>query len=135
VFKKIHVFRIKPGQELLKGIMHYCDRACISSGIILGIIGSLENATLNFLEALPGKYSSVDFNGPLEIVSAQGSIAVKDDMPVCHIHIQLSTKDTCCGGHLARAKVFSTSEVTIGELDYQLKRQLDNFTGLNELVD
>jgi predicted DNA-binding protein with PD1-like motif len=135
LFNTIHVFRVKPGQELLDSITSYCADSGITSGVIIGIIGSLETAKLNFLKALPGKYQSVDYSGPLEIVCAQGSVALKDDMPVIHIHMQLSTPETSCGGHLARGIVFSTAEVTIGELDYQLRRQPDSYTGLNELVD
>jgi predicted DNA-binding protein with PD1-like motif len=135
LFKKIHVFRVKPGQELLDSISRYCQENRVSSGVIIGIIGSVENAKLNFLKALPGKYDSVDYSGPLEIVCAQGSIALKDDTLIIHIHIQLSGQDICSGGHLAGATIFSTAEVTIGELDYQLCRQMDSYTGLNELVD
>jgi len=134
LFKKVHVFRVKPEQELLGEIARYCREHNISSGVIIGIIGSVKSARLNFLMQLPGKYDSVDYAGPLEIVCAQGSVAVKDDSPVLHIHIQLSGQDTCRGGHLAEATVFSTAEVTIGELDYQLQRQPDSYTGLNELV-
>jgi predicted DNA-binding protein with PD1-like motif len=135
LFKKIHAFRVKPGQELLEGVWNYCKHNRISSGVIIGIIGSVEHAKLNFLKALPGKYESVDYSGPLEIVCAQGSIALKDDTLITHIHIQLSGQDICSGGHLARATVFSTAEVTLGELDYQLRRQIDSYTGLNELAD
>jgi predicted DNA-binding protein with PD1-like motif len=112
LFKKIHVFRVKPNQELLDSINHYCLKSGITSGIIIGIIGSLIDAKLNFLKKLPGQYDSVDYNGPLEIVCAQGSIALKDNTQVVHIHIQLSTESLCCGGHLASAVVFSTAEVT-----------------------
>jgi len=135
LFKKIHVLRVKPGQELLDSISRYCQENRVSSGTIIGIIGSVENAKLNFLKALPGKYDSVDYSGPLEIVCAQGSVAVKDDTLIIHIHIQLSGQDICSGGHLATATIFSTAEVTLGELDYQLRRQTDDYTGLNELMD
>jgi hypothetical protein len=135
MFKKVHVFRVKPGQELLSTIARYCSEHGISSGVVIGIIGSLKSARLNFLMELPGKYDSVDYQGPLEIVSAQGSVALKDGNPIIHIHIQLSGQDICRGGHLAEAIVFSTAEVTIGELDYQLRRQPDSYTGLNELLD
>jgi predicted DNA-binding protein with PD1-like motif len=135
LFKKIHAFRVKPGQELFNGIARYCHEREIFSGVVIGVIGSVENARLNFLKALPRKYDSVDYHGPLEIVCAQGSIALKDDMPIIHIHIQLSGQDICSGGHLTQATVFSTAEVTIGELDYQLRRQSDSYTGLNELFD
>jgi predicted DNA-binding protein with PD1-like motif len=135
LFKKIHVFRVKPGQELLNEIALYCHEREIFSGVVIGIIGSVENAQLNFLKALPEKYDSVDYRGPLEIVCAQGSIALKDDTLIIHIHIQLSGQDICSGGHLTQATVFSTAEVTIGALDYQLRRQTDSYTGLNELLD
>ena len=133
MFKKVHVFRIKPGKELLSKIADYCGEHSISSGVIIGIIGSVEKAQLNFLTGLPGKYESVHYPGPLEIVCAQGSVALKEGSPIIHIHIQLSRQDICHGGHLAEATVFSTAEVTVGELDYQLQRQLDSYTGLNEL--
>ena len=135
MFKKIHIFRVKPGQELLGEIARYCHENEIISGVVIGIIGSVENAQLNFLKALPGKYNSVDYSGPMEIVCAQGSIALKDDSSIIHIHIQLSGQDICSGGHLVQATVFSTAEVTIGSLDYQLQRQTDSYTGLNELID
>lgn len=135
MFKKVHVFRVKPGQELLGEIASYCQEHNISSGVVIGIIGSVESARLNFLMELPGKYDGVQYSGPLEIVCAQGSVAVQNDSPIIHIHIQLSRQDICRGGHLAEATVFSTAEVVIGELDRQLWRRSDSYTGLNELVD
>ena len=135
MFKKMHVFRVKPGQELLGEIARYCREYSITSGIVVGIIGSVECAHLNFLTELPGKYDSVEYSGPLEIVCAQGSVALKEDSLVIHIHIQLSSQDSCRGGHLAEAKVFSTAEVVIGELEEQLMRQADSYTGLNEMLD
>ena len=134
MFKKIYVFRVKPKQELLTEIARYCNKHGISSGVVISIIGSVESARLNFLIGLPGKYNTVDYPGPLEIVCAQGSVALKDENPIIHIHVQLSGQGMCRGGHLAKAMVFSTAEVVIGALDYQLQRQFDSYTGLNELV-
>ena len=133
MFKKVHVFRVKPEQELVSEIVSYCRRNKISSGVVIGIIGSVTKARLNFLQELPGKYVTKEFTGPLEIVCAQGSVALKDDELIVHIHIQLSGLEGCQGGHLVDAEVFSTAEVVIGELDYQLNRYTDSYTGLNEL--
>lgn len=135
MFKKLHVFRVKPGQELLSEIEGYCRARGIVSGLVLGIIGSVTGARLNYLVGLPGAYESVSYSGPLEIVCAQGSVALDGDTPVVHIHIQLSAQDGCNGGHLAEATVFSTAEVALGELDYQLRRSFDSDTGLRELTD
>ena len=126
---------MKPGQELLSEIVNYCRDNAITSGIIIGIIGSATKAKLNFLHELPGKYAPEDFTGPLEIVAAQGSVALMGGETIIHIHIQLAVKDACWGGHLVDATIFSTAEVTIGELDYQLHRRFDSYTGLNELLE
>jgi predicted DNA-binding protein with PD1-like motif len=135
LFKKVHVFRVKPDQELLAEIAGYCRDNAVTSGIIIGIIGSLTKARLSFLQELPGKYTSEDFTGPLEIVAAQGSVALMNGETIVHIHIQIASKNACRGGHLVDATIFSTAEVTIGELDYQLHRQFDSYTGLNELIE
>ena len=134
LFTKVHVFRVKPDQELLSEIVSYCRQSGIFSGLILGIIGSVQSAKLNFLTKLPGGYETEDYIGPWEIVCAQGSIALKDAALVVHVHLQLSGQNLCRGGHLVEAKVFSTAEVAIGELDYQLHRYTDAYTGLNELA-
>lgn len=133
MFKRVHVFRVKPKQELASEITNYCARHGITSGVIIAIIGSLESARLSFLKELPGKYETIEYTGPLEIVCAQGSVALKGSELIAHVHVQVSSPDQCRGGHLAQATVFSTAEVVIGELDYQLLRYADSYTGLNEL--
>ena len=135
MFNKIHVFRIKPDQELNHEIASYCRQKNITSGVITGIIGSVKSAKLNFLIELPGKFITESYSGPLEIVCAQGSIALKDDETIVHIHMMLSGRDFCRGGHLNEAHIFSTAEVVIAELDYQLYRYSDDYTGLNELQE
>jgi predicted DNA-binding protein with PD1-like motif len=133
LFKKVHVFRVKPEQELASEIAGYCRQNGISSGVVIGIIGSVTGAKLNFLKELPGRYQAREYRGPLEIVCAQGSVAVKDDELIVHVHIQLADDAGCRGGHLVEARVFSTAEVVLAELDHQLRRYLDSYTGLNEL--
>ena len=133
LFNKVHVFIIKPQQELASEISRYCRQNNISSGVVIGIIGSVENARLSYLKELPSKYEPEDYEGPLEIVCAQGSVALKDTELIVHIHIHIARPDGCWGGHLVEATVFSTAEVVIGELDYQLHRYADQYTGLNEL--
>ena len=134
MFKKIHVFRVMPGQELLTGITNYCGQNNVTSGVIIGIIGSVTKIKLNYLLKLPGDYKTIEYTGPLEIVCAQGTVALKEGNLMLHIHMQLSSPEISHGGHVVDAMIFSTAEVTIGELDYQLNRALDQYTGLNELI-
>lgn len=129
----MHVFRVKPKQELVSEMVRYCTREDVTSGVVVGIIGSVEEAKLNYLKELPGRYETVEYQGPLEIVCAQGSVALKNGETVLHVHIQLAGRDGCHGGHLVEATIFSTAEVVIGELEQQLRRYADSCTGLNEL--
>lgn len=133
MFRNVHVFRIKPGADIIEGIEDFCASREITSGIIIGIIGSVNSATLNYLKELPGGYESHRYEGPMEIVCAQGSVALKDNRRILHVHVQLASDKGCSGGHLVEAEVFSTAEVMIGELDFQLSRYPDEYTGLNEL--
>ncbi|MBI5347551.1 MAG: DNA-binding protein [Candidatus Aenigmarchaeota archaeon] len=136
MYKKMHIFRIRPEQDLLKGIGNFCEKNKIRSAVVLQIIGSLETAQLGFLKKLPGKYITKEYKGPLEIVCAQGTIATKGDEVIPHIHMMVSTEKGAIGGHLSLGcTVFSTAEVVIGELWTQVEREKDNHTGLNELKE
>ena len=66
MFTRMHVFRVKPKQELSGEIMRYCTREGVTSGVVVGIIGSVEDARLNYLKQLPGMYETVEYHGPLE---------------------------------------------------------------------
>ena len=100
MFKKVHVFRVKPKQELATEIAKYCRQNNITSAVVLGIIGSVKNAQLNFLTELPGKYVTEKYSGPLEIACAQGSVALENDEIIAHVLIRLSGQDIYRGGHL-----------------------------------
>ncbi len=134
-FKRMYVFRVMPGKELLEEISKYCEVNNIDSAVVIGIIGSLEKARINYVVKLPAQFESIEYKGPLEIVGAQGTVALKEGKRINHIHIQIAGTKICTGGHLAEGKIFSTAEVCLGELDFQLYRKLDNYTGLNELIE
>jgi|WetSurMetagenome_2_1015567.scaffolds.fasta_scaffold756890_1 uncharacterized protein len=128
-----YVFRVKPEKELVDSIQQYCKSNGITSAVITGIIGSLKSVRLGFLKELPGKFINRDFQGPLEIVCAQGTVATCQDEPVLHIHILVSDENRAIGGHLTEARVFSTAEIVITTVNEPLKRKLDDYTGLKEL--
>ncbi|MBI5060885.1 MAG: DNA-binding protein [Candidatus Aenigmarchaeota archaeon] len=135
MYKKIHVFRIKPDTKLVDEIMRYCESHDIRSGVVISLIGSLKSVNLGILKELPGKFISKRMEGPLEIACGSGTVAEKDGKIILHIHIVVSDENGAVGGHLASATIFSTAEVVIGELPFQLERYKDDYTGLNELVE
>ncbi len=131
-----HVFRVGPDQPLLAEIKRYCEEKNINSALVLGIIGSLNEVTLAFIRSVPADYVTEDFTGPLEIAAAQGSIAMDKGERVLHIHLVISDHDRAVGGHLVEGKIFTTAEVALMEFEEgeaELKRKLDDYTGLKEL--
>ena len=134
---KTHLIRVKPGEELLTQIKAYCEKRKIRSAVITHIIGSFSSAKLGFLKVLPGKYITKEIKGPLEIVACQGTIGTMASTGelVLHIHGLVSDESKAIGGHINQAIIFSTAEVFIEETDFPIKRYLDSYTGLRELVE
>jgi len=134
MYKKIHVFRVKPDQYLLESIQGFCEENEITSGIIIGMVGSLKVASINYLKSLPANYINKKYQGPMEIVCAQGTVAKCGDDTIVHIHLAVDNEKETRGGHLSKGSlVFSTAEVVIGELEEQISRKKDDYTGLLEL--
>jgi predicted DNA-binding protein with PD1-like motif len=133
-YKKIHVFRVKPDQDLLESIEDYCKNNQIISGVIIGMIGSLKIASINYLKSLPANYVNRKYQGPMEIVCSQGTIAKSGEDTIVHLHLVIDNEKETRGGHLAKGSiVFSTAEVVIGELKEQITRKKDDYTGLLEI--
>src|SRR3989344_6418157 len=90
-------FRLKSGQDLRTEIEKVVRDENIKAGVLLSVVGGLENAKLRMPGARPGNQIVKEWKGPLEIVSGTGTLS-KDG---CHIHIALSDKKgQVVGGHL-----------------------------------
>ena len=149
MFRKIHVLAIKRRRKLMPDIISYCRQNGITSGVILGIIGSVETARLgappipepskpviSYDDHVGPTYEWKDYNGPLEIISATGTIALMNDELILHVHMLLSAGGTGnIAGHLADGTVWSVAEVIIGELEYQLRREKDPKSGGSLLLN
>lgn len=125
------VFRLKPGENLKEEIEARAEN--IEAGVLLSIVGSLENAQLRMAGAELNQQDVRDFKGPFEIVSGTGTIS-RDG---CHLHISVSDKEgKVIGGHLKdKCRVETTVEVAIGIFeDISFKRVLDKDTGFKELT-
>jgi len=124
--------RIFEGEDLVEAIEKRVKQSGISAGIFI-LIGSLKNAIVGYYKE--GKYSFIEFDGPLEIASCMGNIAVNEkDGIVIHPHIVVSNKNgEAFGGHLMKGSfVGVTAELVVIEgAGVTLQRTLDERTGLN----
>ena len=125
-------FRLKPGQFLKEEIEKMVVDRGIRAGVLLSIVGGIENAVLRMAGSMPGNNVIKTWDGPFEIVSGTGTISDEG----CHIHVSLSDLEgQVIGGHLKDGcRVASTAEIVIGAFDdAYFHRRPDSETGYSEL--
>ena len=124
--------RLKPSQFLKEEIEKIVRDENIKAGVLLSIVGGLENAKLRMPGAKPENQVVKEWTGPFEMVAGTGTLS-KDG---CHIHIALSDKEgRVIGGHLKDGCVVKkTAEIVLGIFDEIVyKRILYKETGFEEL--
>lgn len=126
---KALVERLKPGQELFQAIEAIIGRHHIEAGTIVSLVGSVREAALRFSD----KPEATMIAGPLEIVSATGTVAESG----CHIHLAVADKEgTTYGGHLMHGStVYTTVELIILDLSasHTFSREYCSLSGYDEL--
>jgi predicted DNA-binding protein with PD1-like motif len=123
--------RILEGEDLAEVIKKRAEESEVKAGVFF-LIGSLTHAVLGYYKE--GEYKSVRLNGPLEIASCMGNIAVDEKGEVMiHGHLVVSDeKGQTFGGHLMKdSHVGATAELVIIEgLGVSLRRAFDEKTKL-----
>ncbi len=120
------ISRLKPQEDMKKGIIGIINENEIKSGVIICIVGSLNSATLRM-----SNEKIKTFKGPFEIVSSEGTISENG----IHVHIAISnTEGHVIGGHLKKGCIINTTaEICILKSNLSLKRVFDPKTGYKEL--
>lgn len=123
--------RILEGEDLAEAIKKRAEEGGIKTGIFLSI-GSLREAVLGYYNE--GQYASIQLDGPLEIASCTGNVAVEENGEVIvHAHLVVSNeKGEAFGGHLMKGShVGATAELVIIEgVGVKLQRVFDEKTKL-----
>ena len=121
------VSRMMPGDNLKKSLEDLVDLRELKSGIIVCMVGSLNDAVLRMSNG-----NNKKFSGLFEIVSAVGTISING----IHVHIAISDSDGIVyGGHLLKGcKIHTTAEIAIIESEMSFERIFDPKTGYKELV-
>ncbi|MBS1990818.1 MAG: DNA-binding protein [Cyanobacteria bacterium SZAS LIN-2] len=124
------VVRLKPGSDLEQSLAKTARDNNLRAGVIISLVGSLTVGTLR----LAGAPDGTEIQGPLEIVSATGTLSATS----MHVHISVSDgAGKTIGGHLLPGcLVYTTVELVIHDLSDQwtFERAPDAETGYDELV-
>ncbi|HJZ50837.1 MAG TPA: PPC domain-containing DNA-binding protein [Candidatus Acidoferrales bacterium] len=107
---RIHVFRLRPGDDLLGSIRAYVNANHIQAAVLLSAVGSLTQASLRYANQPEAHIHT----GHFEIVSITGTIEEGGE----HVHLSIATgQGNMFGGHvMTGCKIYTTGEVTLGEI-------------------
>lgn len=125
------VARIDKGEEILESIKSIALKENVKLAQVSGI-GATNDFTVGVFDAAEKKYNTYSYQGSYEIVSLLGTINTKNHEYYSHIH--MSAGDEKChvvGGHLNRAVVSFTCEITIQVIDGEVDRKYDEALGIN----
>lgn len=126
--------RLSEGEDLAEAIKRRMKEWNVKAGIFF-VIGTLKHATLGYYKNR--QYKVIHLDGPLEIASCIGNVALDDEKEVIiHVHIVVSNAEgKAFGGHLMDGcPVDATAELmTIEGIGIKLQRFLDGKTNLKLL--
>ena len=121
-------------EDLFESLENVCRACDVRTGVFLSGIGMLKQAELSFF-VKQGRYATVLFPEPLELVTLTGNVLLQDGEYKFHLHAVLA-KDTkeAVSGHLSKGKVNVTNEIVILKTAIPALRKLDDATGLMGLT-
>lgn len=126
--------RLFEDEDLAESIRRRAEQSSIKAGVFI-LIGTLKYAALGYYKE--GEYKTMRLEGPLEIASCTGNIALDEQGKVMiHAHVVVSNeKGEAFGGHLMKEScVGATAELMIIEATgICLQKVLDEKTKLKLL--
>lgn len=123
-----YALRLRPGQDLRQELLRFARHHRLQAGFIVSCAGSLTRSALRYANQ-PG---TTVRDGHFEIVSLSGTLSATG----AHLHASLAdSTGATFGGHLMDgARVYTTAEIVVGELERaRFDRTVDSTYGYREL--
>ncbi|QJD81335.1 DNA-binding protein [Spirosoma rhododendri] len=128
---KTYVLIFAKGDEVLSGLTDFANQNKVQSAHF-SAIGAFQRATTAWFDPAKKQYRLNPIEGPVELVSLLGDIAVHDGKPTVHAHMAVGHPDGRVeGGHLINAYVFPTVELFMTVYLTPLYKKDDAETDLN----
>ena len=110
---KTYALIFAAGDEILSGLKEFAQQYAVKSAHFTAI-GDASSAKFGWYDKSKKMFRVIELKEPAEITSLIGDIALYNNEPVVHCHINLAIKDgTIHGGHLLEAFISPTLEVII----------------------
>lgn len=123
--------RFDRGEEVTECLKTLCEKEGIRLATVQAL-GATDNFTVCVYDTIEKEYHFLDYNTAHEIVSLVGSVNTMNGEYYSHLHMSAAnTAGNVVGGHLKRAVISATCEMTIFITDGTLDRFKDEVTGLN----
>ena len=130
-FQDTLVVRLDPGEEIVEELTKLAGSEHIALAEVSGL-GAVKDITVGVFSVAEQKFCPNRFQGALEIVSLTGTITEMDGKPYLHLHLSAGDREgRVFGGHLSRAVISATGELTVRVLDGHVGRKFSPKIGLN----
>ncbi|HIR51611.1 MAG TPA: DNA-binding protein [Candidatus Avoscillospira avicola] len=128
-----YLLRLEPEEEILAAL----GALAAAEGILLaevGGLGALKELEVCVFDTVKKVYYTNTFAQPMELISLTGTITQMDGAPYLHLHAAAGDgAGRVLGGHLKRAVVSATAELTVRTLPGRVDRRYSDAIGLNLL--
>lgn len=122
--------RLLPNEDLHDQLKEVCKKHDVKTAVVLSGIGQLKQFQLGYFKE-EGDYASETFNKPYELLSLTGNICFQDGEHLFHFHATLGDENKqVVGGHLIKGIVEITNEIVLLKTPLEVKRKLEETTGL-----
>ncbi len=104
---------LEKGEEIISSLTSVCEKYDIKAGFIMGI-GAGKNFEIGYYDINTREYIKRELPGEYEIISMLGTVSVKENKHVLHVHIGLADHSFHeYGGHLFKGEITGTGEIYI----------------------
>ena len=118
------------GDEVVESLLEFAHQQQLSAASFTAI-GAFSGLTVGFFERERKDYKRIPLDEQVEVLTLAGDIAVENGDPQVHAHAVVGKADgSAWGGHLLAGHVWPTLELVLVESPTELRRTVDEETGL-----
>ena len=125
-----YFIHIEKNEKVMYSLTKFCKANGIQNGKISGI-GAVASTEIGAYDIVRKKYIKKEFPNVAELISFEGNITLKEDLPFLHAHVVLSDHDmNTYGGHLFETTIVAVGEFFLRRFEGNAYRKLNEDVGL-----